>query len=131
MHLKLVAFSVLVSTPALAGEDEQRATADRLLQAIYGQMPYTQSDFVDFPSDASRESLEILGKCDPLNVNRPLLSVEEMSNTFVEVPDSLAITFDCDGVPSRTPVGISLSFQGDRIALIETHNFDLLRTVGE
>ena len=107
------------------------AIAKRLVAAINGQGEYQDNDFARPLGDDDKAALRQFAACKVTNIDYMENALNPRSRNptvFVRDFNNVSVLFGCKGVSQDTPVGISLHLQDGKIATIETHNADLMRT---
>jgi hypothetical protein len=99
--------------------------AKRLVAAIKGQAEFRDADFVKPLGDADKAALRQFAACRANYIDYAGIATKD-PNVIIRNYNDVSIMFACKGVPSNSPVGISLNLQDGKIATIETHDADLM-----
>jgi len=118
--------SATAVTAAPAGSDGI-SMAKRVVAAIKGETPFQDGDFLRPLEASDKAALRRFAPCRVENVAYVLTADPTEPNAYVENHDWVGVSFGCKGVPSETPVGITLHLRSGKIGVIETHNADLMR----
>ena len=126
--------AILIGAAAPAPNNPEKlgiAIAKRLVAAIDGQSDYQDADFAKPLGKDDKAALRQFGECKVTNIDymeNALNPRARYPTVFVRDFNNVSVLFGCKGVSWDTPVGISLHLQDGKIATIETHNADLMRT---
>jgi len=124
-----ISIAVLMAvSSAVPATDAEVKVAQRLAAAIRNSAAFNESDFVRPPGPVSQAALRRLSSCKVDSVDHWLKPDPTEQDAYIQNPDKVAVTYLCDGVPATTPVVITLRLQNGKIAMIETHNADLLKS---
>ena len=118
MRLSILPMALLFGATAIhAGDDPQMDAAKRFVSAVEGEADFLDSDFVSMPSLQEQQALkELYSDCGKRHPIRPLSKPDG---------NQITILYNCPGIPRNTPMGISLTFDGNEIAQVTLHNADL------
>ena len=106
---------------------ESLAMAERFAAAINGKMDFRDEDFVTPLTESDKGALKSFAKCKVLDVGFVAIPDPTESDSVSPDPNQLGVRFRCKGVPSRTPVAISLHLDAGKIETVQTHNADRMR----
>lgn len=123
-----IAVSAL-ALPVQASATVQDNKARRLVAAIQGKVDYRDSDFVSPLTAASKEALSEFQDC-----KARFIGIEQSDGRIVEplsgemprggsIPssDEIIVGLICDGYPKSAGAGLTVHFEGGKIAAVETH----------
>lgn len=118
---------LLSATAAQTGADTDGvAVGKRLVAAIKGKAEFADADFSKKLGEQDKAALRQFGNCRVRGVSQGLLRSAERPDVFIEDPNLIYIRLGCKGVPSDTPVGITLHMEAGKVKKVETHNADLM-----
>jgi hypothetical protein len=118
--IPFLGLALSLSSPCLAATDQQLAVAQRLADALTGTGDLAAGDFSQAPGEADRELFARYRKCKAESLKSVRVNREDTNRVMIR--------FKCPGTPARFPIYISLYFDGEKIAAVQTHNADLLRS---
>ncbi|QNM82940.1 hypothetical protein H8M03_00820 [Sphingomonas sabuli] len=129
--------SIAPAAPSVRGAITVPAegVAQRLIAAIRGERLFAEKDFVQPLAAADKQVLRNFGACDVAYFGHPAdaamdnLSAKQLvsASEVTLDPNRVLVRFNCDGVSTETPVGLTLHLVDNRIAKVEAHNADLMK----
>ena len=123
-----LAFALLLGLSGAApATDDGIAMAKRVTAAIKGQAEFQDSDFVRPLEASDKAALRGFAPCKVEEITHTLMADPTERDTYMSNPNEVLVRFGCKGVPSSTPVGITLELRNGRIETVETHNADLMK----
>jgi hypothetical protein len=127
MLLTLAALSSAVPPVQSASIGEGHAIAGRLVAAIKGEADFQDQDFAKPLNGGDKAALRSFAACEIRRITNAGIPQPRGSRAFVPNPNDVVVTFNCEGVSERTPVGVTLHLENGKVAKIETHNADLMK----
>ena len=126
MMMLMILLGAATASPVADGNDGL-AMAQRLTAAIRGEAAFRDSDFATPLEAGDKAALRRFGSCKVAEISYTLLPDPTERDTYVQNPNDVLVRLGCKGVPTTTPVGLSVHLKDGKIGTIETHNADLMR----
>ena len=121
-----IALSLTVQGGTASAPADGMTLAKRVTAAIKGATDFQDVDFVRPLSSTSKAALRKFASCKVDEIEHWLKADPGEPDTYVTDPDNVLVRYNCKGVPSATPAGLSLRLREGKIATIEMHNADLV-----
>lgn len=113
--------AAVTGTPVQTMLAQERAVAQRLIDAIGKKREYQDSDFVKPLRAADKAFFARLSLCRVSYVDHSSVAHPKKRNVYVREPGSMSIGWNCKRAPRDLPRDISLTLKEGKIAAIESH----------